>query len=274
MTVENIVNQVGITVLIDNNSNKETLSVIEKLKKKYESIEIIYNRENLGIGTAFNQGVSFAKLKESQFVLTLDQDSISSPKMVEEMLNVFGENGYNPMMSMCPKIIYSHTHVSTKIDNVKTKWRDRLVTISSGHLSHINMYNCIGEYNNDLFIDSVDFDFSLRIKKAGGRIIECASALLYQQLGETLHLSIFGYQTELSMHNPTRYYYMTRNHIYILKNYFKDFPLYCAKILIGMILEICKILLFEAERPKSMDYIRLGIKHGIHNQLGKLEKEV
>lgn len=271
-TVGSIITQVGGIVLIDNNSDEETLNLINDLVHEYSSISVIYNKDNLGIAVAFNQGVNYAKMNGFQFFLTLDQDSTSAPNMVEEMLKVYEEYGNDPLASLCPRVIYDCRDGAARNEGNTMNWRTRLVAISSGHLVSINLFDCVGEYNEDLFIDSVDFDYCLRIQITKGRLIECESALLYQQLGDTLLFSILGLKYKYSMHSPIRNYYMTRNHIYIMKNYLKVFPIFCIKKQIGMIIEIFKVIIFHPERRETIHFIVLGIKHGFQDYLGKIVK--
>ncbi len=273
-TVETIINQVGKVVLVDNNSDEDTLNLIKDLVLEYTLIHVIYNKSNLGIAAAFNQGVNYAKENGFEFVLTLDQDSISAPTMVEKMLNVYEKLGNDPMVSLCPRVIYDYNDNAVANRGRPENYRSRLVSISSGHLLNLALLDSVGDFNEDLFIDSVDFDYCLRIRLAGGRIIECCNAVLYQQLGYNQVFSLLGCKNRISLHNPTRYYYMLRNHVYITKTYYKKFPQFCTKKQIGMISEIVKAYLFHSERIVTMRFIDLGIKDGINNHFGKLNKEV
>lgn len=273
-TVESIIIQVGGIVLIDNNSDEETLNLINNLAYEHIALHVIYNNDNLGIAAALNQGVNYAKTNGFQFILTLDQDSTSSSNMIEEMLKVYEELGNDSLVSLCPNVIYDCTDGVLTNEGGKMSWRPRLVTISSGHLLNIKLFNSVGDYNEDLFIDSVDFDYCLRIQLAEGRVIECNSALLYQQLGYTQQLSILGYKIGISLHKPTRYYYMLRNHVYVMKSYFRKFPLFCTKKQIGMMLEVCKAILFHSERVKTIGLMSLGVKHAENKHFGKLNTEV
>ena len=267
-TVESIINQVTKVVLVDNNSNDRTKKVINSILEKYKSIHVIWNQKNLGIAAAFNQGSEYAKKNNYDFILTLDQDSEPSSNMIEKMLKTYRDNGSNYLLSICPRIIQKYQKKYYNEDNKIRIPKRRFVAISSGQLINIKLYDVVGKYNEELFIDSVDFDYCLRINLVGGKIVECPSAILFHQLGYSVYFNFFDRKKGIILHNPIRYYYMVRNHIYIIKQYFYKFPLFCFKKNFFMIYELIKALLFQEKRFKIIKMVYRGVKDGIFHNFG------
>lgn len=83
-----IYNQVEKVIIVDNGSTEETLKVLKELESN-TTATIIYNSENLGIAAALNKGVKFAEKNNYKWILTMDNDSISTEFMVEGMLNTY-----------------------------------------------------------------------------------------------------------------------------------------------------------------------------------------
>jgi rhamnosyltransferase len=78
-----------------------------------------------------------------------------------------------------------------------------------------------GYMMNSCFIDSVDFDFVLRVKKKF-HVLRVNEPLIYHELG----LPVTKYGISSSNHNAIRRYYMARNHVLICRRYWKDYPMW------------------------------------------------
>jgi len=87
--IDSIIYQVETVLLIDNGSNN-----VLDLKKLIHLLncKIIINSQNLGIASALSQGLEYAKNNNFKYLLTLDQDSISTDGMVKELLKGFNMN--------------------------------------------------------------------------------------------------------------------------------------------------------------------------------------
>ena len=84
-----LLNQVEKVIIVDNGSKEKYVKYIKSINE--DKIEIILNKENLGIATALNIGVRKALENGYEWILTMDQDSKASPDMVKKMLM----KGYN-----------------------------------------------------------------------------------------------------------------------------------------------------------------------------------
>jgi len=92
--------------------------------------------------------------------------------------------------------------------------REWLVT--SGSLLDLNVFKEIGEFDENLFIDYVDTDYCIRLRKSGYKLIQFARPIMMHSLGitkDTLGYSFYE-------HSPIRNYYIFRNKLYILTKYF------------------------------------------------------
>ena len=76
-------------LIIDNNSNDETISFV---KKQYSSINIIPLHENLGFGKANNIGLQISLAEKYDFTLLLNQDCYLFTNSIEEMLKFYDKD--------------------------------------------------------------------------------------------------------------------------------------------------------------------------------------
>ena len=99
-------------------------------------------------------------------------------------------------------------------------WRERKTVITSGSLVSVGVYDAIGPFRDAFFIDHVDDEYCLRARKMGYRVLStCKPVMLHSVGASTLHRLLWK-KTGVTNHPPFRRYYMTRNHIILMKEYF------------------------------------------------------
>jgi len=257
-------------LIIDNNSNKNTKDILVKLEN--DKIKIIYNEKNYGIARALNEGVKFARKNNFKWILTMDQDSIAEGKMVDKLLECakFYAN-YSRVVSFSPNILYAREIYQNR--KIKSKlYQKYLTVITSGNLLNVNIFNKFIKYEEKLFIDSVDFDFCLKLHISNYIIIRCNNAFLFHELGEIRFKKIFGFKIHYHIHSPIRKYYMIRNNIYIFKKYFWKFPFFCIKKQIFTILGCLKIFLIEKDKILNIKFMIKGFFHAIINRYNEIDE--
>lgn len=258
--VSKLCNENVTVIIIDNGSNVETLSHLERIKEKF-GIVLLHNEENLGIAAALQQGLEFAYKNKFRFYLTLDQDSKVCDGMVQELLRVLQHD--STIASVGPA--YCPQNISATAQ--KPRYVDYLIT--SGSMTRTNVAICIGGYDETLFIDGVDFDFSLNLRQNGYQVAVAPGAHLNHKIGEITKVhTLFG-DIDLSSHSPLRYYYMARNHDILKKKYGHAFRLFFAKKDFFMAMEILKVKVFFPEKDRYLLAIKKGRKDAMNSTLGK-----
>jgi rhamnosyltransferase len=267
-TVNALISQVAKVLIVDNHSDEETRKALHDLEEI--GISVIYNNDNYGIAYALNQGVQFARDNGYQWLLTMDQDSIADEYMVSDLLacadNFSDDSKY---VSFSPIFIDDkHTKESYKISS--GTYQERYTVITSGNLIKTDVFRDVGRFEDKLFIDCVDFEFCLRLRQYGYKIVRCYKAQLFHSLGEVIKYNIFGIEAPTTFHTPERRYYIMRNHIYILKRYSVSFPLYCIRKQISIINLIMQVLFLERDKAKNFKYLFKGFSDGIFNRFGAM----
>ena len=124
--------------------------------------------------------------------------------------------------------------------------------ITSGNLVHVALYTEIGTYDEGLFVDCVDFDFSLRVRRAGYRVIRVSSAVMRHQLGETASDLPPFVRRIYARHSPARRYYMARNYLYLAERYLLAFPMFVMKL--GLLQSLMTVLIAPYDTDPSASY--------------------
>jgi len=128
------------------------------------------------------------------------------------------------------------------------------ICVSSGSLTNVKIAKSIDGFDEKLFIDHVDHDFCLRLYRAGFYVIRANKVWIFHEIGKIKKIYILhgiGKITGIKWllkpyhilnHPPIRIYYQTRNLLYMLRKYKKEFtdhPLrYWTKFFFGMFLRI------------------------------------
>ena len=206
-TVRALLGKIDHIHIIDNGSEQLSIMTLRSLET-HPDITITYLPINMGIGFALNIGVSEAKTRGYAWILTMDQDSLIDREMIHAYCQTI--NDYPDLASLAPVVILPG---EKKTDQVS---RQINYAITSGNLIRVDILQKCGLYDETMFIDALDIDFSLRVRLCGWRIWRVGGAFLYHELGDP-HKVPKPFSRFYTLHPPIRRYYMYRNFIYLIK---------------------------------------------------------
>lgn len=232
--------------VVDNTPNKDN-SYLFKNKK----IEYIANKKNEGIAHALNIGANKAIKEKYDFLLTMDQDSSFPSGSVKKLINYIENNSKYILKEVG---IISAYHLTPQNEfKVAPKVGNPLLVMTSGNFVNLKAHKKIGGFKDWMFIDCVDFDYCLNMRRHGYEIVQLFDAKLNHNLGNTEKKRLFGKTMFVSHHSPIRRYYMVRNRHYLYDMYHEEFPDYCNAEISRTKKEWYKIILFEKNKiRKSM----------------------
>ena len=266
--IDAIKKQVNEVFLIDNCSEN-----IDDILNKYENdkkVIIIQNKKNEGIAFALNQICIIALKKDYQWSLLLDQDSICSQNIIKEYSSYLNEKNLallTPYIIDINKISYEE-YKKMKLPTIsEVNW-----AITSGSLIKLEVWEKLNGFFNELFIDSVDIDYSIKLKINGFKQIRVNSCYLLQEVGMAEKTNIFRPHKDNSgkwtikryyrtNHNLIRQYYMTRNQIIIGKKYRNYVPI-LKSFTFTFLMTLPKPFV-ERNKLKLLSYLFQGIYDGI-----------
>jgi len=249
--VHNLLQHIQIVekiLIIDNNSdvNLEYIIPTQYLSK----IDIIHSEKNNGIASALNIGIKKAIKLNYNWVLTFDQDSFPNINILKYYASVLEKERGIGLLG---------TKFSPNVEEIfKISWKDSLTLITSGALHPVEIFEKVNFYNESLFIDSVDFDFALRVKLGKYRVVRIEEPLLSHKLGTPIKK--FGIVS--SNHNLIRRYYYSRNHLFLTKTYFGSFPFWILKKNLFFIKSILVLIIVEDNVLDKLRIIYKGVKDG------------
>ena len=157
--------QVDGLVVVDNGSNPNELDPLRKATQA-QGVHLIENGENLGIAEALNQGIRWASGEGFPWIILFDQDSKITVGFIEQM---FASWTSHPEQARVCSIHPRYVHPETGLEQRVRRAPDGgpIISITSGALMPTWIFDKIGGFASEYFIDWVDIEYSYRIRAAG-----------------------------------------------------------------------------------------------------------
>lgn len=228
--IEVLKKQFESIILFDNTEYKDVDS--KEVFSAYENVIYLSENKNLGIAYALNRIMEKAQKLNAEWVITFDQDS----KVPSNLLSEYSKYLQNDRAGiLCPQVIDKRRKYM-KLEKNGEKCEIVAKCITSASCTSVKAWEDAGKYDELLFIDLVDNDFSKRVRYAGYEIYRINDVVLEQEygvieykdtklarffvwLGEKLHnknIAKLSYKKQVS---PVRVYYTNRNVIYLNKKH-------------------------------------------------------
>ena len=278
-----ITKQLENIIIVDNGSNLDTLGIIKDCIQSNDKIKLIENGYNLGIAKALNIGCQLLFESNVSYSLLLDQDSFVTQGMVDSLHNTISKENKCAVVGPC--ILNSISDDSNKVlpssymipsygffykkSFISNKPLQVLFNITSGSLVDLRIWNEIGKFQEDYFIEGVDNEYGLRANDMGYKVLIDNKASLIQQYGNQRIFSMFGKDFFPTFHSPLRHFYVSRNRVMIWKRYYKVFPYYLTWDLLSFFNTLFLIVAFEDNKFKKLIFILKGYCAGFRGLKGK-----
>jgi GT2 family glycosyltransferase len=213
-------------IVVDNASSDGTAAM---LAREFPQVTVLVMPENLGYGTAWKTGLSYAMFDHNfDWVWTFDGDSVPHPDALATLLDSM------PLMEQSDGRLGM---MATLAFNIKSGecyapllWRDGIrkpspdllrqpiwyadMTIAAGCLVSRNLVQQIGFPRADLFLDFTDFEYCLRARSNGFKIAIVSAAKIDHDIGEARPVQFMGDNRVWPNHSPFREYYIARNLVF------------------------------------------------------------
>lgn len=258
--ISSIIKQSEIIYLVDNGS--DNIDSINDFVNQLDEYKIVLqrNKNNEGIAKALNQLCSMAIGDDFKWILTLDQDSVCPSKMVENYSKYVNEVSVG---MFCPVVL--DRNKSDKVE-YKNDIAEVKGCITSGSLLSLLAWKKIGGFDENMFIDGVDYDICYRLRLANYKIVCVRNVILLHELGHIECRHFLFWNVIVKNHSAFRKYFIARNIIYIARK--RESILLTAKGILQEIKLLGIVLLYEDDKKDKMINIVKGIRDGIKGKVG------
>lgn len=216
-------------IVVDNGSNPPLATWFTK---KYPGVKLIISEFNVGAAAGRNLGLKEAR---GDYILFTDDDAYADKDMVRNLVSVFEEN---PQAGIAQPLVYDRENKQMLQGaghdiNLTTGriWAAGVKVKDTGQyvgLREVPMCGCvwmvkgevfdkIGDYDEDYFIPYEDSDFSIRTRKAGFKLYCYSQAKTYHRG----HKSTFVHPwiEWLGITSPERAYRVARNKMIFMRKH-------------------------------------------------------
>ena len=265
--IENIktyINPLDTLLVYDNTENfsSELETAVSAISDK-----ILYKHfgQNQGIAKRLNQAIEFAVQKEEKYLLMMDQDSSFQDGDFNKYVGYISENKLAKVAQFGVNCQPAYTPISNTPEKA-------ISLITSGSVLAIDNIQEIGKFDENLFIDFVDTEFSHRITNRGYVNLQFTNIVLKHSIGTRVEgRSLVTFKKSLRIiHSPIRVYYIIRNGLYLLfRN--KECTSVQKKDLKRTLMVVKNDFIYNPQIFKVYKYALLGVWDFLTKKMGKFK---
>lgn len=258
--IDSIISQVGKIFLVDNGS--ENNNEIKETYKLNSNIVLIENKKNMGVATALNQMCKEALGRGYNWILTLDQDTVSPNNLIEKMMPYIKISNIG---IVCPAVSYEGWHkLSNHLDEIDYVY----ACMTSASLTRLIAWKKVGGFREEYFIDFVDNEFCMKLRLNNYQILRVNTCTILHRLGESGEKKILGLvNVRYTHHSPLRFYYMIRNNRVFISEYRNHLPV--MKEMCKLWYIIIKGIMCTKQKRKTIKYIFCGYMDAKRKTMGE-----
>jgi rhamnosyltransferase len=200
-----------VPVVYFNSVDKAVARVLSTL-----NIKIMGENVNAGLGIAFDELEEYLKkIGETNFVY-FDQDTVVEDEVWQLILDTYESYFLKEDAGM---LFYSNKGDETSD-----------VVVSSGCLFSMNVIENIGKHSSEYFVEGVDYEFCLRLKKHGFKIYNVyLSGIDHGSLQDGRVLKMFGFSLKIRAYGDQRLKDFNRSHLRLIRDSFQS-KQYCMTL--------------------------------------------
>lgn len=266
--IESYLNFLNVLFIVDNSDNIDS-DLVNALSLLNGNVIHLPQQNNIGVASALNLSAKLAINEKYNWLLTMDQDSyFHKTDFFDKWARIISNE----------KIGLVAASYTAEYDRWKKEYSVEFneihFAITSGNVINLKAWNEVGGFEDKLFIDEVDHDYCLKLHKNGYKVLISREIVMGHQIGELYPNDLNGEtgNKKRTLHYPVRYYYMSRNVLYLCKKYFSaDFGFVLARFYYLM-KSLAKIILLYPDKIIYLRFFFAGIKDFALSKYGKYDK--
>jgi rhamnosyltransferase len=223
-------------------------------------VTVLGSGRNLGLAAALNVGLA-ALPGETEAVLFLDQDSVIPDGLIDGLAEDLGDSsigvvGPSPVDAATGKVYETLAGRHDRLD-------DRDVVITSGMLVRREVLERVEGFREDFFVDYVDLDFCLRLRRAGVRIVRDLALELPHSIGDVRVHPFLGRSVRVGHYPAWRHYWIARNGTILIRENLRALPVWAITNTLFMSRWFVQLVLFEPKRRTHAAAFLHGLRDGL-----------
>jgi GT2 family glycosyltransferase len=248
-------------VLVVDNASTSGRDILDRCAAM--GAQVLRLDRNEGVAGALAEG--HAHFRSREWILTFDQDSVIGPDFLTRLSNT-------PDLSDARVAMVGPTVVDADSGRPlqPAPPGDARFMITSGSLCRVAALDDVGGFRRNLFIDHVDHDVCLRLRRHGWRLRVTGDAVMKHSIGAMRDHRLAGrVSVRNSHHAADRQYYKYRNFVLLVRDgtALVDRP-WMARVGAALAWGPLKIALFEEDKMVKVGSALVGIRDGLRGVAG------
>ncbi|MDQ0673456.1 rhamnosyltransferase [Pseudarthrobacter siccitolerans] len=275
--VENVkwlLRYVSKVVIVDDGSPGD----VTDMMSAFEELGAVVIRldTNSGIAKALNTGIKAARERwNPEWVVTMDQDSRFSGNYIRAALATACSSSRPETVGM----VCAESHNGTPLPTLGGTGEPEVFDpMTSGSLVRSHVFDSVGYFDDDFFIDCVDTEFNARLRDHGFRSLAGRGCDLKHSLGNARPMKIFGWRVRVGQkklnvyyHPPFRVYYITRNSLVMARRFGRRQPAWVLRRLYMEVQSHIVRFVYGPNRRKHLIAAIAGAKDALRGRMGKID---
>ncbi|WP_182111765.1 glycosyltransferase [Actinotalea sp. JY-7876] len=222
-------------------------------------VQVERSGRNLGLAGALNLGSGLSR--DAWALLLLDQDSALPAGAVAALARHLEREPAIGVATPVPWDAGAGRYLDPRAAR-RPELADLVVAITSGMLVRRTVLDAVGPFREDFFVDAIDQDFCLRVRRAGFRVVQDRTVPLPHSLGETRWRGWGPLRLRSTQHPTWRLYWAARNAVVLARENWRREPVWVATSLALLGYVALTVLLFEPPRAARLRAMAHGLADG------------
>jgi rhamnosyltransferase len=227
-------------------------------------VRVLRSGRNGGLAGALNAAVR-ALGPDTDAVLVLDQDSVLPADLVPSLAAHLAD----PTIGVI---------APTPVDAADGTTYDRFArtggglvdtdsVITSGMLVRRDVLEKAGGFRDEFFVDWVDNDFCLRLRRDGVRIVQDTATRLPHSIGDRREHRFAGLTVKVLRYSPWRHYWITRNGLVMIGENIGRNPRWALQAALYISRQALTTAVFEPSRAANVKAILRGVRDAMRKRV-------
>ena len=247
------------SVVIADNTPGDAPSLAERSADS--RVRVLRSGHNRGLAGALNVGLAELPA-DAESVLFLDQDSVLPPELVSGLLRHLADDPTIGVVGPTPVDAETGGRYERSADR-HAAVDDRPSIITSGMLVRRAALEKVPGFREDFFVDCVDTDFCLRIRRSGSRVVRDAALVLPHSIGSGRDHRLGPLNVRVLHYPAWRHYWIARNGLVLSREFFASERGFVITNALFMARWLVVTTLFDDRRRASVPAVLRGLLDGL-----------
>ncbi|MBW8846949.1 MAG: glycosyltransferase [Burkholderiales bacterium] len=239
-------------VLVDNSTEPRAANLVRNAAQRHGSARITMGC-NAGIAEAQNAGLRHARQLGCDAVVFFDQDSLIDDEAVRGLVEALEQN---------PPAVFSLERGAHGVRSSTSRPIRELMSSGSG--CRLEVFDRVGDFEGDLFIDCVDFEWGWRCRAHRVPLLAIRAGEFQHRLGRAQIGLPF---LRAHIDSPVRLYYQYRNICVMLGRGYVPFAWKLAQTARSLS-KLLGMVIWTTDRRSRLSMVRRGLCDALRGRLG------